>query len=168
MNPHSHPPTQPHFLVCSRFHFTDPCRESVTLHCVRVSDPVLGSYIFLSESRTESMVLARVLCTEQALLHLAHASSVSLEPTRRGRVSHQRDDMGGMCADAASRCTLRRWSKRVSELCGDVTRQDAVCSLMVRCDQHEPSPHPSSCRHSRHCPPGLHLFISLMFRYLDL
>ena len=37
---------------------------------------------------TESMALTLLLCTVQVLLHLAHAFSVSLEPTRRGQVSH--------------------------------------------------------------------------------
>ena len=40
---------------------------------------------------TDSMALALLLCTVQVLLHLAHAFSVSLEPTRRGQVSHPSD-----------------------------------------------------------------------------
>ena len=43
---------------------------------------------------TESMALALLLCTVQVLLHLAHASSVRLGPTRRGQVSHPSGDLG--------------------------------------------------------------------------
>ena len=47
---------------------------------------------------TESMALALLLCTVQVLLHLAHASSVRLGPTRRGQVSHPSHQSGDLGA----------------------------------------------------------------------